>query len=327
MSPRPHVPLRLIHRARRAAALVLSAWACALSGCDALWGGLLGDNPTNCAFSRSACGPDEVCDPEAQICRLDVRLERAEPRLVPLATPTVLQIRGRHFDPGSRLRLDGLVLDGVQLLSDTQLTAPVPARPGGPFRATLELEHPSGAHTRRSDLFSYFTSEARFTATAIPGSEVSAAVALVDANRDGRSDALVVDQRSRQVQVFLAQADGSLAARPVASPLPVGATTGDLLVGDFDHDRVPDLILYSGASLVRLRGDGTGHFVDGVVTAGTFEQLALGDLDGDSRLDVVVLPQAGQGLQVGRGLADGTLAPAVALSPAVTVDSFALGDA
>lgn len=179
MSPRPYVPL--IHRARRAAALVLSAWACALSGCDALWGSRLGDNPTNCAFSRSACGPDEVCDPEAQICRLDVRLERADPRLVPLGTPTVLQISGRHFDPGSRLRLDGVVLDGVQLLSDTMLTAPVPARPGGPFRATLELEHPSGARTRRGDLFSYFTSEARFTATAIEGIEVSSAVALVDA--------------------------------------------------------------------------------------------------------------------------------------------------
>lgn len=148
----------------------------------------------------------------------------------------------------------------------------------------------------------------------------------MDANRDGRSDALIVDPRSRQVQAFLAQADGTLAARPVASPLPVGATTGELLVGDLDRDRIPDLIVYSGASLARLRGDGTGHFVDGIVTTGTFEQLELGDLDGDSRLDVVVLPQAGQGLLVGRGLGDGTLAPVVALAPAVAVDSFTLGD-
>ena len=180
-----HVIRNAMHSARRGLTAGLFAFfallACGPVGCDALWGGLQGDNPKNCAFTRTACGPGEVCDPETQTCRADVQITAIEPSLAPTSTAVKLSLSGRGIAPGSRLLFDGQPIEGAQILSDTRLTFQAPARPGGPLRPSIEIEHPSGVRARRGDLFSYYATELRLTTAYFGSALTPSSLAAADA--------------------------------------------------------------------------------------------------------------------------------------------------
>lgn len=320
-----------MHSARsRIAAGLLAILACGAAGCDALWGGLQGDNPKNCAFNRTACGPGEICDAETQTCRADVQITGIEPALAPTRAAVQLSLSGRGLAPGSRVLFDGQPIEGAQILSDTRLTFQAPARPGGPLRPSIGIEHPSGVRVRRSDLFSYYATELRLSMMYVGTNLVPSSLGMADLNGDGRDDAVVVEASSRRILSFLAQPDGSLAGTPLPVTLPAGLSAGSLALADVNGDLIPDAVVNGGKSLVRMRGDGKGQFGEPLLISDTYDQHALADLDGDGRIDIVAMSGvgtgAGQRLFLHRGLGDGSFLPRSELAPTVKSIFFTLAD-
>ena len=152
------------------------------------------------------------------------------------------------------------------------------------------------------------------------------------------------------VSVLIGRGDGTFAPA-INVPLPVhgqyadvyavdGATNiVDVAIGDVTGDGMPDIVLQTeSAGEIVLPGTGGGSFGSGYYVepggAKTFSnQLALADLNGDGRLDMVTGGQtAGDGFNGGGGLNDGiavSLNTAQAILPAsasTVIDRAAIAD-
>jgi len=98
----------------------------------------------------------------------------------------------------------------------------------------------------------------------------------------------------------------------------------DWWVGDVDGDTVADVVGATGGEVRVLRGDGTGRLdvaLKRALPRGTVAALAIGDLEDDGRLDVVV--PSPLGLVVLRGDAAQTLQPEVFTPYAISAGSQA----
>ena len=135
------------------------------------------------------------------------------------------------------------------------------------------------------------------------------AVAIVDFNDDGDPDMVTANRASNSVAILLGNGAGDFSLTS-ASPIAVGSGPAALAAGDLDGDTHPDLVVANSSAntLSVLLGDGAGGFSEATgspITVGTNPRaVAIGDLDGDTDLDVVV---SNQGLgTVSVLLGDGT---------------------
>ena len=116
---------------------------------------------------------------------------------------------------------------------------------------------------------------------------------LADLERDGDLDIVTANPTADNVSVLFGNGDGSF-----QTALLVPACDGPFAVGvgEFTGDVTPDLVVgcsgtpATGGALVVLRGNGQGGFVPEAPnpTDHGEKAIAVGDFDGDSRLDVVV---------------------------------------
>src|SRR4030095_11115312 len=114
-----------------------------------------------------------------------------------------------------------------------------------------------------------------------------------DVDGDGDLD-LVVGNAYLQSRLYLNDGIGTYTDAP-ASRMPVGSyNTSSLALGDVDRDGDLDLVVGNAyqQSLLYLN-NGTGTFTDATASrmpVGSYEtrSLALGDVDGDGDLDLVV---------------------------------------
>jgi hypothetical protein len=120
-------------------------------------------------------------------------------------------------------------------------------------------------------------------------------LALVDVNGDGALDLLTVNNDDNDVAVLLGDGKGGFRPAP-GSPFAVGPSPYPLAVGDVNGDGRPDIITPSSKpgerTVTVLLGDGRGGFKPApgspVATAGQAYFVALGDVNGDGRPDLVV---------------------------------------
>lgn len=118
-------------------------------------------------------------------------------------------------------------------------------------------------------------------------------LAVADVDRDGDLDVITSDQDAGSIALLVGDGTGNFAIAP-GSPWAVGASPYPPAIGDLDGDGNPDVAspLVEGAAIAVLLGDGKGGFTrargePGPIAARPYA-VALGDLDGDRKLDAVV---------------------------------------
>ena len=167
-----------------------------------------------------------------------------------------------------------------------------------------------------------------------PGGLNPRGIAIADLNRDGKLDlaVLVVDGASGGVAVLLGNGDASFQAAVIYGSNSSGGN--DLAVADVNRDGIPDLIVagYLGPNLGVLLGNGDGTFQSAVAygSGGGIwapASLAIGDVNGDGNLDLMVANFQGNTVGVVLGKGDGTFNAAVTYnSGGFEADSIAVAD-
>jgi IPT/TIG domain len=244
---------------------------------------------------------------------------------------TRLAIYGTHFRPGAAILLDTLAADSVAVVTDTLITASVPAgvtKAGESY--VLTVRNVDGSKALRSTGFTVSAPILRFlNGASAPAGAIGAAVVL-----EGRAFG---DQQG-DAQVFFSDGAGgtiqATIARPsdwtntaIATVVPSGAATGPVLVqtaaGTSDSVTftiaspptfAPQALAWTSATALPVGLSGHAAAMAAVGSAGQFVYVIGGaDSSGVPRKDVLFSP-----LQSGGGLGDWT-----ATTPLPTATAFA----
>jgi hypothetical protein len=152
------------------------------------------------------------------------------------------------------------------------------------------------------------------SATFATAGSLSNSVAVADVDGDGNLDLVVTNMCSDPytcygVAVLLGKGDGTF--KSAVGYASGGLETGGVAVGDVNGDGLPDLVLTSncqlqtcaGGTLTLLLNQGSGTFGAPQQLNDAKGPVSLGDVNGDSNLDLVT----GAGVMLGHG--DGTFDP------------------
>ena len=158
------------------------------------------------------------------------------------------------------------------------------------------------------------------------------AIVTADFNGDGISDVGSVDRFENQIGITLGNGDGTFQPTQIYN---VGGPS-DMKTADLNGDGIPDLVVpLQGADLPKhqvevLLGNGNGTFGMPVrfESGSGPSSVALGDLNEDGKIDVVVSNEIGQmqGMSVLLGNGDGTLQPPTSYATGNNTNSVVLSD-
>jgi hypothetical protein len=148
-------------------------------------------------------------------------------------------------------------------------------------------------------------------------------MALGDLNLDGNTDVVILgDRTAGGIEVLLGNGDGTFGPSHLYD---VPNAFGNLSVGDFNGDGVPDLLSGNGSGILFGNGDGTFQAVrsTGVTGVASSSGVAVGDFNGDGRLDLATLSGTKVSVWLGRG--DGTFASPVTVTLSATANGIFAG--
>jgi hypothetical protein len=173
--------------------------------------------------------------------------------------------------------------------------------------------------TAAAIIFAGYSPAQQISFVPAPGSPIAVAggpgnVAIGDVNQDGKPDLVVANGQARNMTILLSQGNARFHAahnRPVSVP----DSPGEMALGDINADRKLDLVLASHDSygVMLLLGDGNGGFTLAsnspiVMKDGQHfhtHGLAMGDVNGDSKLDLVTANNEDNDVSVALGDARG----------------------
>jgi hypothetical protein len=159
---------------------------------------------------------------------------------------------------------------------------------------------------------------------------VANSLVTADFNLDGNPDLVVgfSNPPNQGLRIFLGKGDGTFRA-PVDLAM---EAFGSMLTADFNNDGKPDLLTTDFISFSVLLGNGDGAFQAPVnsPTPHGVGAVAIGDINGDNKADLVIAATPGLGVTTGSvylGNGDGTFQPPLDYDTGSSVvGSLAIGD-
>jgi choice-of-anchor C domain-containing protein len=157
-------------------------------------------------------------------------------------------------------------------------------------------------------------------------------VAIGDLNGDGRPDLAVANSRSGDVSLLFGNGDGTFQPQ---TRLAVANYPWSVAIGDLNGDGLPDLVVSTGGSgppntgaVAVLLGNGDGSFrPEGSYPTGSYTSwVAIGDLNGDGRPDIVTANEGSSDVTVLVGNGDGSFQPQRRFAVGTYTYSVAIGD-
>lgn len=298
-----------------------------LLSCEAIWGGLSRDNHENCVLFPGNCdgrtqycspelercqllgppcssqlasvcavtGPDRICYPSLGRCATNILLEAINPSAGPESGGVPITLAGQYFRAGMRVHFDGQLANIVEIVSPNKAVVTLPPTTIGPHKASVRVEQADGGFDERTDLFSYGQMPLQFIPQSITVAYYGDEIEVIDTNRDFDPD-LIVQQDTR---LTTARGDGSgVFLGMVVGPETWTPATSPLAAGDFNQDGYPDLVfgakhpsLMGEAIIYVATNDGQGNFTLKqsltIPAPGTVNRIALGDLNGDMKQDIL----------------------------------------
>jgi Bacterial Ig-like domain (group 3)/FG-GAP-like repeat/FG-GAP repeat len=171
------------------------------------------------------------------------------------------------------------------------------------------------------------------TGSPIPAGTNPFSLAVADFNGDGHADIAVANQGSNNITLLLGDGNGGFTPA-TGSPFAVGHHPNSVTAGDFNGDGKPDLAIanYADNTVTVLLNNGSGGFTPATgspFAVGTNPySVAVGDINGDGKADLVVADATSGDVTVLLGNGSGGFAAAAGSPfPAGTTSvSVAVGD-
>lgn len=243
-------------------------------------------------------------------------ITKVDPDLGPSLGGQSVRILGSRFASAVEVTINGQAASSVVRVSDTEVTAVVPAQPGKIGKVDVSVRN---TRSRQTGLlakgYTYFTEALEFATYQVQPVEGNpTGIAAGDFNNDGKIDLAVTNRSSKSVSFLAGNGDGTYAPRNVLRDDPpfvnlVQPTS--VVSGDFNNDGISDIVVAS-------EGSGSVTFFPGSpngLIATTAKQsnstagpiwIVAGDLDKDGNLDLVVAASGANAIGALKGRGDGT---------------------
>jgi hypothetical protein len=298
-----------------------------LLSCEAIWGGLSRSNhencvvfPGNCNYTTEYCspelehcqplgppcfasgpaicaatGPDRICFADLGRCATNVLLDGVNPATGPVAGGVPITLLGQYFRAGMRVSIDGQPADIIEVVSSSKVVVKLPPSQSGQGQVGIRVEQADGGHSERFDLFSYGQAQVSFVSQPITVAYYGDEIDITDTNRDFNPD--LISQLDSQL--ISARGDGSGGfMTSLLGPAEYTLPTTELETADIDNSGTPDLVFgakhpISGTDgvIYTATNDSFGNLTLkqtlSLPSAGSVTRVALGDLDGDGKIDLL----------------------------------------
>jgi len=216
---------------------------------------------------------------------------RAYPLLVDINEDGHLDIVATHRTPVEYNSLHIWLGTGQGTFNEIPQTWPSPGYSGlaaGDINHDGHLDLIAGSHFNR--LVTYLgDGKGQFTVSTLETPDGYVATRLVDVNGDGHLDAIALGTAQPGLEIYHGDGTGKWT---LAAQLLPGHLGRNLAIGDINGDGKPDIVAVFEFGVAVFLQDETGGWVqspmDGFAIPGQFWTVALGDVNQDGHLDIVL---------------------------------------